>query len=217
MAPLAGEGPLILLILRTACPLLGESVILPMVNGEVTQILEAIERDDGSASAKTLLPLVYEELRRLAAQRMAKESPAHTLQPTALVHEAWLRLTGEEHGWKNRGHFLAAAAEAMRRILIDSARRKKRVKHGGELQRVELEELEDPTRASEDLLLRVHEALDALEKKDASAAELVKLRFFTGLTQEEAALARGISDRTVRRHWRFARAWLYRELCQEGN
>ncbi len=183
------------------------------MNSEVTHILEAIERDDGSASAETLLPLVYDELRTLAAQRMAKESPAHTLQPTALVHEAWLRLAGErKQSWRNRGHFFAVAAEAMRRILIDSARRKQAVKHGGKLQRAELQELEDPASVSEDVLIRVHEAIESLELEDPSAAELVKLRFFAGLTQDEAALAQGISERTVRRHWRFARAWLYDAL-----
>jgi len=176
-----------------------------------TQILEAVER--GESAANRLLPLVYEELRKLAAHRMAHEAAGHTLQPTALVHEAWLRLVGAENqSWENRAHFFSAAAEAMRRVLIDRARHKQAAKHGGGWERVALEKINAPAQADEDVLLRVHESLEALSREDARAAELVKLRFFAGLSVEEAALALGVTDRTARRDWRFARAWLYDRL-----
>ena len=159
--------------------------------------------------ADALLSLVYEELRKLAANRMANEAAGHTLQPTALVHEAWLRLVrGDDKRFENRAHFFAAAAEAMRRILIDHARRKSARKHGGSLERVDLEQIDVPARAEDDTLLRVNESLDALAREDAKAAELVKLRFFGGLSVEEAAGVLGVTDRTARRYWRFARAWL---------
>jgi len=181
---------------------------------DITQILDAVGK--GEDSAQRLLPLVYEELRRLAAARMALERPGHTLQATALVHEAWLRLQqGEQQSWENRGHFFAAAAEAMRRVLIDRARQKQAAKHGGGWQRVELETIDAPARADEDTLLWVNESLEALAREDAKAAELVKLRFFAGLSVEDASLALGVTDRTARRYWRFARAWLYDELRRQ--
>jgi len=166
-----------------------------------------------STAANELLPLVYEELRKLAAQKMAREQPGQTLQATALVHEAWLRLGGEaQPRWENRAHFFGAAAEAMRRVLIDRARSKQSGRHGGGLERVELETIDTPALAKEDMLLEVNEAIEALSKEDGKAAELVKLRFFTGLSVEEAGLALGVTDRTARRYWRFARAWLYNRL-----
>jgi RNA polymerase sigma factor (TIGR02999 family) len=179
---------------------------------EFTRILTAVGEGDAKA-AEELLPLVYDELRKLAASRMAREAPGHTLQPTALVHEAWLRLTAsEQNAWANRAHFFAAAAEVMRRVLIDRARQKQAAKHGGGWQRVELETIDAPARADEGTLLWVDESLEALAREDAKAAELVKLRFFAGLSVEDAAIALGVTDRTARRYWRFARAWLYDEL-----
>ena len=176
---------------------------------DVTRILEAVQNGDPMA-AEQLLPLVYDELRRLAAHKMANEAPGHTLQPTALVHEAWLRLTaGESSRWEHRGHFFAAGAEAMRRILIDRARRRKAAKNGGGWERIELDQIDIPDRASEETLLLVDESLEALSREDARAVELVKLRFFGGFSVEEAATALGVTDRTARRYWRFARAWLY--------
>jgi len=178
---------------------------------EVTRILNAIQTGNSSAAAEELLPLVYDELRKLAAHKMAHEAPDHTLQPTALVHEAWLRLAGSTH-FDNRGHFFAAAAEAMRRILIDSARRKEAVKRGVGLQRVNLEDVDVAAKADDTTLLRLDEALEKLASEDPASAELVKLRFFAGLTTEQAAAALGISERTARRYWVFARAWLHDEL-----
>ena len=180
---------------------------------DVTQVLSAMGRGDGQ-SAEEFLPLVYDELRKLAAARMAREAPGHTLQPTALVHEAWLRLTGDAGPahFDNRGHFFAAAAEAMRRILIDSARRKEAKKRGGGLQRVNLDDVDVAAKADDNTLLRLDEALEKLAKEDPPSAELVKLRFFAGLTTEQAAAALGISERTARRYWVFARASLHHEL-----
>ena len=177
---------------------------------EVTRILAAFERGDPHA-AEQLLPLVYEELRKLAAQRLAGEKPGQTLQPTALVHEAYLRLvgTGTAPHWNGRGHFFAAAAEAMRRILVDAARRKSRLRHGGGRKRVALEEgcsLVDPP--PDDDLLALDDALARLEAGQPEAAAVVKLRYFAGLTAEEAAAALDLSLRTANRHWAFARAWL---------
>lgn len=166
-----------------------------------------------------LLPLVYDELRKLAAHKMAHESPGQTLQATALVHEAWLRLGGAERGWNNRTHFFAAAAEAMRRILIDNARRKKAVRHGGNVERVMLDP-ESPELAApmdDDQLLALNEALERLVAHDARKAELVKLRFFAGLTLPEAAMVLGLSMPTAKRHWAYARAWLYREIKSAEN
>ena len=165
-------------------------------------------------AAEELLPLIYDELRKLAAHKMAREAAGQTLQPTALVHEAWLRLAGGDGQaqFQNRAHFFAAAAEAMRRVLIDRARQKQAAKHGGSWQRVELEMIDVPAQADEDILLGINDSLEALAGEDASAAELVKLRFFAGMSVEEAALALGVTDRTARRYWRFARAWLFDHL-----
>jgi len=180
---------------------------------EVTRLLDAAKAGDRKAGAE-LLPLVYEELRKLAAARMAAEAPDQTLQPTALVHEAYLRLVGpaDEHRWDHRGHFFAAAAEAMRRILVDRARRKAAARHGGELGRLKLEpDLTAAPEVREDLIA-LDEALDRLAIEDPIKAELVKLRFFAGLTLPEAAKALGLSERTAGRHWAFARAWLRRAV-----
>lgn len=179
---------------------------------ELTVILERLDQGDPHA-APELLPLVYDELRKLAAAKMARENPGQTLQATALVHEAWLKLIGGqgERRWNDRTHFFAAAAEAMRRILVDNARRKLRVRHGGELERVDLEAIQVAAPGpDEDELLAVHEALDELATLDARKAELVKLRFFVGLTFAEAAEVLGVSEITAKRDWAFARAWLYR-------
>jgi RNA polymerase sigma factor (TIGR02999 family) len=180
---------------------------------DVTQILHAIEHGDAKAGNE-LLPIVYQELRRLAAHKMANEAPGHTLQPTALVHEAWLRLLKpeEQARFQNRAHFFGAAAEAMRRILVESARRKKRLKHGGELERVDLDAVELPLPMPDDDLLALDEALNRLVVVDARAADVVKLCFFVGLTQDQAAQELGISSATARRLWSFARAWLLREV-----
>ena len=183
---------------------------------DFTVILQQIEHGDTQA-ANRLLPLVYEELRRLAAQKMAAEHPGQTLQATALVHEAWLRLGGDQQTeWRNRAHFFAAAAEAMRRILIDDARRKSALRHGGQAERVDfdLESLELAAGMEDDQLLALHEALDALAARDAVKAELVKLRFFAGLTLAEAAKALELSEPTAKRYWAYARAWLYREMTR---
>jgi RNA polymerase sigma factor (TIGR02999 family) len=179
----------------------------------VTQILSAIEQGDPSA-AEQLLPLVYDELRKLAAERLAQEKPGQTLQATALVHEAYLRLVDTEKAqhWNSRGHFFAAAAEAMRRILVEQARRKGRDRHGGGLKRVELLDAEVSVTSGEEQILLLDEALTRLEGVRPQAAELVKLRFFSGLTVEEAAPLVGVSPRTARRLWVFARAWLRREM-----
>ncbi len=176
---------------------------------DVTRLLEAATRGDRQAAAE-LLPLVYDELRKLAAVRMAEERPDHTLNATALVHEAYLRLVGDQQ-FENRGHFFAAAAEAMRRILVESARRKKRLKHGGGLERVELAEV--PAPAPDDELLALDAALEALALQYPEHARLVTLRYFTGLTLPEAALALSISDATADRRWAFAKAWLWAELA----
>ena len=182
------------------------------MSGDVTRILDAMDRGDPEASEQ-LLPLVYEELRRLAAIRMAKEKPGQTLQATALVHEAWLQLVGDEPTpWNSRNHFFKAASEAMRRILIANARRKKREKHGGNLERVPLEQVEVATDADPDTLLMLTEALEKLEERDPVKAELVKLRFIAGFSNAEAAEALGVSVPTVKRYWAFARAWMFTEM-----
>jgi RNA polymerase sigma factor (TIGR02999 family) len=177
---------------------------------DVTQILEAMDRGDAKA-ADALLPLVYEELRKLAAARMANEAAGHTLQPTALVHEAWLRLVGNDSivQFANRAHFFAAAADAMRRILIDRARRKSAGKRGGDWERINLDNVEVAIDADCDTLLLVNEALDKLAQEEPRAAEIVKLRFFAGLTLEESGQLLGFTERTAKRHWAFARAWLF--------
>jgi len=179
---------------------------------DVTRILQDMARGD-HASAEELLPLVYQELRKLAAHKMAGQAPGHTLQPTALVHEAWLRLAGNEPGrFAGRAHFFAAAAEAMRHILIDSARRKRAARHGGGQVLVDWQEVEIAFVADDDELLAVHDALDKLAAEDAKKAELAKLRYFVGLTFEEAAEVLGISVATAKRHWAYARAFLFEEI-----
>ena len=168
-------------------------------------------------TADQLLPLVYEDLRRVAAQKMAQETPGQTLQATALVHEAWIRVGGEEQSWENRTHFFVAAAEAMRRILIDRARSKRAIRHGGGQQRVDLDEVEIVAGLPDEELLAVHEALDRFALHHDTKAELVKLRYFAGLTIKEAADVLGISEPTAKRYWAYARAWLFREITrQEG-
>ena len=181
---------------------------------EVTRILSAIEEGDPHA-AEQLLPLVYDELRKLAAQRLASEKPGQTLQATALVHEAYLRLVGDQH-FDNRGHFFAAAAEAMRRIVVEAARRKNRAKHGGGRQRVEIELADLPTRLPPDELLALDEALGRLEQLDPVKARLVTLRYFSGMTIEQAAAALSISRVTAHRYWTFARAWLHQAMTKGG-
>jgi RNA polymerase sigma factor (TIGR02999 family) len=179
---------------------------------EVTCILERAGQGDPQA-AEELLPLVYEELRKLAAARMANEAPGQTLQATALVHEAWLKLLGpgQEH-WSGRGHFFGAAAEAMRRILIDRARRRNRERHGRGLRRIELDQVDVAVTTNDETLMMVSEALDKLALEAPEKAELIKLRFFTGLSIPDAAGVLGISPATAKRHWAYARAWLFAEL-----
>jgi RNA polymerase sigma factor (TIGR02999 family) len=181
----------------------------------ITQILSALEGGDPKAAAE-LLPLVYDELRQLAAVRMAEEKPGQTLQATALVHEAYLRLVGNEQSWNNRGHFFAAAAEAMRRILVESARRKNRLKHGRELRRVDLDSGCLVSSAPSLDLLALDEALSRLAETEPAKAELVKLRFFAGLTMPEAATVLDISLATAERYWTFAKSWLYAELAADA-
>jgi len=184
-----------------------------MSTGEVTRILNAIEGGDPKA-AEELLPLVYEELHLLAAQKMAQEKPGQTLQATALVHEAYIRLVGDEpQNWNSRGHFFCAAAEAMRRILVENARRKQSIKYGAELKRVDLAEIAvgQDARVSDDLI-DLDEALAKFAKQDKTKADLVKLRYFAGLTTQQAAQALGISTSTAERHWDYARSWLHAEI-----
>jgi RNA polymerase sigma factor (TIGR02999 family) len=177
-----------------------------------TELLSAVERGDPEAADK-LLELVYQELRQLATRKMAQEPAGHTLQPTALVHEAWLRLVGSENPrFQNRAHFFSAAAEAMRRILIDRARRRRTRRHGGEYQRVDLDECDLIAPQADDELLAVHEALDKLAREHPIQAEVVKLRYFGGRTNEEVAQILDISLTTVKTYWTFARAWLLRQI-----
>jgi RNA polymerase sigma factor (TIGR02999 family) len=179
---------------------------------DVTRVIEAIQHGDPKA-ADELLPLVYEELRKLAASKMANEAAGHTLQPTALVHEAWLRLVGDDNPkFAGRAHFFAAAAEAMRRILIDRARRKCAQRHGGGQVRVDIQAIDVASPDADEQLLAVNEALDKLAAQDPIEAELVKLRYFAGLTIEEAASLLDISPRTARNYWAHARTWLYHEI-----
>ncbi len=178
---------------------------------DITHILEAIRKGEPGAPDK-LLAEVYQELRRLAAYKMAGEAPGHTLQPTALVHEAWLRLGGNELSFENRAHFFSAAGEAMRRILVENARRKKRLKRGGNQHRADLAETEIAAPMPDEELLALDEALDRLAEKDPRAAEVVKLCYFVDLTQEQAAKELGVSISTVERTWAYARAWLFREI-----
>ena len=179
----------------------------------VTRILQEIEQGDPAAAEK-LLPLIYDELRRLAAQRMRHERPGQTLEATALVHDAYLRLVDVEQAqhWNSRGHFFAAAAEAMRRLLVERARRKKRIRHGGVRQRVDLDTQLCMPAVGDDRLLEINDALERLAGEEPEAASVVKLRYFAGLTTKEAAAAMGISVRTANRHWTYARAWLYQQL-----
>jgi len=182
---------------------------------DFTVILNRVEQGDPTA-AEQLLPIVYEELRKLAAAKMANEAAGHTLQPTALVHEAWLQLGGDDQPtWQNRAHFFGAAAEAMRRILVNRAREKKALKRGGDLERVDINGLELPLPMPDDELFALDEALDRLATVDTRAAEMVKLCFFVGLTQPEAAQELGVSLATAERIWGFARAWLLRELKKQ--
>ena len=184
----------------------------------MTRVLEAIERGDEAAGTE-LLPLVYAELRRLAVRKMADEREGHTLQPTALVHEAYLRLVGpdgEDRKWNSQAHFFGAAAEAMRRILIENARRKGRIKRGGDFQRVTWIESQIGVGPPEEELLAVHEALTKLEVEDPDLARLAKLRYFAGMTVPETAAALGISPRSVNRQWECARVWLYCEISGTG-
>jgi len=184
---------------------------------EVTQILDAIGAGNRQASAE-LLPLVYEELRRLAAEKLAHERPGQTLQATALVHEAFLRLVGDadQPQWDSRWHFFAAAAEAMRRIILNRVRDKKRLKRGGEWRRIELDQVDLAQNEHDDDLIELAEALDDLGQDDATAAQIVKLRFFAGMKQREIAAALGLSLRTVEREWAFAQAWLYDRLQSDA-
>ena len=183
---------------------------------DVTYIIKAVERGDPHA-AEELLPLLYRELRILAAQKLSKEPPGQTLQPTALVHEAYLRLIGpESHNWDSRGHFFAAAAEAMRRILIENARRKQNSKHGGDRKKVSLTkvQLESNDFSDPSTLLELDEILEKFSQQDKVKADLVKLRFFAGLTIKQASEVLGISYATAERYWNYARSWLHREMTQ---
>ena len=183
---------------------------------EITRILNQLPANDPKAAAE-LLPLVYEELRKLGRAKMANEMPGHTLQATALVHEAYLRLVGkEEPSWASRAQFFSAAAEAMRRILIEHARRRRARRHGGGHEHVPIEELSIAAPASEDELIAVHEALEKLAFHDAQKAELVKLKYFVGLTTDEAAAILGLSEPTAKRYWAYARAWLFRAIKPAG-
>jgi RNA polymerase sigma factor (TIGR02999 family) len=184
---------------------------------DVTRILSAIEQGN-AAAAEQLLPVVYDELRKLAAQRLAREKPGQTLEATALVHEAYMRVVGSEAAavWNSRGHFFAAAAEAMRRILIENARRKKSEKHGGALQRVDLDAANASTSGPSEDILALDEAISKLAAEDPEKAELVKLRFYGGLSVEDAGRVLGISRATSHRYWSYARVWLYSELNQEA-
>lgn len=190
-----------------------------MANCNVTQILQQIESGDPSA-AEQLLPLVYDELRKLAAAKLANEKPGQTLQATALVHEAYLRLVGDSQhdaSWDSRGHFFAAAAEAMRRILIDQARAKGRQKRMGDRRRFDIDAIDVAVHATPDQLLAIDDALAKLEREDPTVFELVRLRYFAGLNVEQAAAALGISPATAYRHWNYARAWLHEELLGQGD
>jgi len=192
------------------------SPVTYLAMSEVTQVLNRVRQGDPKAASE-LLPLVYEELRKLASARMAHEQANQTLQPTALVHEAWLRLTGgEQPSFDGRGHFFAAAAEAMRRILIEKARSKGRLKRGGEWERVGLENLDVAIVTDDDTLLAVNEALEKLAAIDPVGAKLIELRFFAGLSNVDAAKVLGLAERTAKRTWAYARAWLHEELTRKS-
>ena len=180
--------------------------------GDLTLILNAAQQGDPQAAGE-LLPLLYDELRLLAAQKLAREVPGQTLQPTALVHEAWLRLVrAEDRGFQNRAHFFGAAAEAMRRILVENARRKQRLKHGGGQRPLDLSQVDVAMASDDDMVIAVSEAMDRLALHDAQGAELIRLRFFAGLTNAEAGELLGLPERTAKRTWAYARAWLHEEL-----
>src|SRR5262245_55121879 len=185
------------------------------MNSDITQLLNAAHEGDADAASQ-LLPFVYDELRRLAAQKLAQEKPGQTLQATALVHEAYLRLVHVEPAqhWHGRGHFFAACAEAMRRILVENARRKKRSKHGGDHQRVDLEDQDVPVPSPPDEILALDEALPRLAEQDPAAAQVVQLHFFAGLSIEQVAEALGVSRASAYRHWAYARAWLRCAICK---
>jgi RNA polymerase sigma factor (TIGR02999 family) len=182
---------------------------------DITLMLQAVARGEPQASSD-LLPLVYDELRQLAGARMAREATGHTLQATALVHEAWLRLVGEgDRNWENRAHFFGAAAEAMRRILIENARRKSRLKRGGDRERVDIAEIELADTTADDKILLIDEALERLRAEDADKARIVMLKFFGGLTNQEVAQSLNVTERTVERQWAFAKAWMFRCIQAE--
>ena len=185
-----------------------------IIVSDVTHILQAAAHGD-AAIADELLPLVYEELRKLAAHRMAGQPPGHTLQPTALVHEAWLRLVrAEDRGFENRAHFFGAAAEAMRQILVESARRKQRLKHGGGQRRLDLSQVDVAAASDDETVLAVSEAVDKLASHNPKGAELIRLRFFAGLSNAKAGELLGLPERTAKRTWAYARAWLHQELTK---
>lgn len=181
---------------------------------EITQVLEAIGRGEGHASEE-LLPLVYAELRRHASARMAHEAAGHTLQPTALVHEAWLRMFKVNQAWQNRAHFFGAAAEAMRRILIENARRKSRLKRGGNQLHLDVDRLELAAATPDEKVLLIDDALQRLERQDPEKARVVTLKFFGGLTNQETAESMGVTERTVERHWAYAKAWLFQSIREQ--
>ena len=179
---------------------------------EITLVLQAMGRGD-SRAAEELLPLVYDELRRHAAARMAREAGGQTLQPTALVHEAWLRLVGDgDRNWQNRAHFFGAAAEAMRRILIENARRKSRLKHGGDQVRLDLDQLELAATTPDEKILLIDEALEKLRMEDPEKAQVVVLKFFGGYSNQEVAANLGVTERTIERHWAYAKTWLFQSI-----
>jgi RNA polymerase sigma factor (TIGR02999 family) len=179
---------------------------------EITLMLESVERGE-QRSLEQFLPLVYDELKRIAAMQMARESAGHTLQPTALVHEAWLRLAGDgKPAWKGRAYFFAAAAQAMRRILVEHARRKSRLKHGGGQERLDIQAFELPAASDDDKILLINEVLLELEKEDPERAQVVVLKYFGGMTNKEVAETLGVSERSVNRHWLCAKQWLFQKI-----
>jgi RNA polymerase sigma factor (TIGR02999 family) len=184
--------------------------------GDVTRLLEAVQAGQ-VRTGEDLLSLVYDELRRIATVKMAQERPGQTLQPTALVHEAWLRLGGDAQPlWENRAHFFSAAGEAMRRILIEKARRRQRIRHGGGLERTDLDEVEILAPEADERLLQIHEALDRFVQEHPAQAQIVKLRYFVGLSDREVADALGVTERTVERYWAYAKVWLHRAVRDAG-
>lgn len=181
---------------------------------EITCVLQAVGRGEASASEE-LLPLIYHDLRRHAGVQMARESAGQTLQPTALVHEAWLRMIGDGRVWQNRAHFFGAASEAMRRILIENARRKSRLKRGGDQLRVDIEHLELASTTPEEKVLLIDDALERLQAQDPERGRVVLLKFFGGLTNQEVAESMGVTERTIERHWAYAKAWLFQSIREQ--